>query len=83
MDKTPTIKVAVIGPQRVGKSVVANTLAGFSNVVSKDYRPTAGCRILECEKKFSEENMKTISYIKNNDLKSCKINLWDTSGDRK
>jgi GTPase SAR1 family protein len=78
-----TLKIAVIGPQRVGKTVLSNSLAEYLNVPSPDYRPTAGCRILEVEKIFTDEQIKNIKYLKTNNINKCKIQLWDVSGDKR
>ena len=78
-----TLKIAVIGPARVGKTVLSNSLAEFLNVPSPDYKPTVGCRILEVEKSFSEDQIKNLNFLKNNNINKCKIQIWDVSGDRK
>jgi GTPase SAR1 family protein len=78
-----TLKIAVIGPQKVGKTVISNSLAEYLNVIPPDYRPTVGCRILECEKQFTDEQVKNIKYLKTNNINKCKIQLWDVSGDKK
>lgn len=83
METVPTLKIAIVGPQKVGKTVIANTLSEYSNTVPQEYRPTAACRILECEKKFSEDQTKNIPYLKSNNISKCNINLWDVSGDKK
>lgn len=77
------LKIVIAGPTRVGKTVISNTLSEFSNVVPQDYHPTAGCRILECDKQFTEEQSKNIKYLKNNNISKIKIQLWDMSGDKK
>ncbi len=78
-----TLKIAVIGPQRVGKTVVSNSLSEYLNVVPPEYKPTAGCRVLEVEKSFTEDQIKNIKYLKANAISKCKIQLWDVSGDKK
>ena len=67
LNKTP-LKIAIVGPQKVGKTVIANSLSEFSHVVSPDYHPTMGCRILEMEKTFSDEQVKNIPILKNNKI---------------
>ena len=67
LNKTP-LKIAIVGPQKVGKTVIANSLSEFSHVVSPDYHPTMGCRILEMEKAFSDEQVKNIPILKNNKI---------------
>lgn len=37
-------KVIVIGPPRVGKTLISNFLAGLSKTVTEDYHPTVGAR---------------------------------------
>ena len=80
--KTP-LKIAIVGPLKIGKTVIANSLSEFSHVVSPDYHPTVSCRILEMEKNFSEDQVKNIPILKNNKLNKVKIELWDVSGDKK
>lgn len=82
LSNTP-IKIAIIGQQKVGKTVIANSLSEFSNVVAPDYHPTVGTRILEFEKNYSEEQIKNIPILKANKLSSVKIELWDVSGDKR
>ena len=82
INKTP-LKIAIVGPPKVGKTVVANSLSEFSNVVSQEYHPTVGVRILEMEKTFSEDQVKNIPVLKNNKINKVKIELWDCSGDKK
>ena len=82
INKTP-LKIAIVGPTKVGKTVVANSLSEFSNVVSQEYHPTVGVRILEMEKTFSEDQAKNIPILKNNKVNKVKIELWDCSGDKK
>ena len=66
----------IIGPRSAGKSTIANFLAGRKHVLSENYRPTVGCRILE----FEKEDPK-ISYITGDS--KITIELWDVSGDQK
>ena len=75
------LKLIIAGPSKVGKTIIANSLSEFSHVVSADYHPTRGVRILEMEKNFTGELGKRITSIK----KSSKLNieLWDISGDKK
>jgi Rab-like protein 5 len=82
LHKTP-LKILICGPQKVGKSIIANSLSEFSQVVSQDYHPTIACRILELEKQFTDEQIKSIPILKNNKLSKVKIEIWDVSGDRK
>lgn len=77
------LKIVIIGPQRVGKTIIANTLSEFSMQVPTEYKPTVGARILECDKEFNEDQIKNIKYLKNNNMNKIRIQLWDGSGDRK
>eukprot|EP00049_Salpingoeca_infusionum_P006765 m.111139 g.111139 ORF g.111139 m.111139 type:complete len:188 (+) comp13432_c0_seq1:209-772(+) len=66
-------KIVVVGPRKVGKTVLANFL---SEAVETDgqqqYRPTRGCRILKFEPDSSDG--------KRSDMM---VELWDVSGDEK
>jgi len=65
-----SLKVIVAGPKQVGKTTVANFLAGQSETLDVDKNdPTAGARILELEKSLPGVQ-ETIS-----------LELWDASGD--
>jgi len=44
------IKILIIGPKSSGKSTIANFLGGRKHILTKNYRPTNGVRILEFEK---------------------------------
>lgn len=78
-----SLKILIIGPTKVGKSVLTNTISDFTNVVPTEYRPTVGCRILECEREFSEDQIKNTKYLKDNNISKAKIQLWDVSGDKR
>jgi len=78
-----TLKIIVCGPQRVGKTVLSNTISEFSNVVPTEYKPTVGLRILECEREFTEEQLKSIPLFKGKNTNKVKIQLWDMSGDKR
>ena len=69
------IKILIIGPRSSGKSTIANFLAGRKNVLTENYRPTVGCRILEFERDAPKSQM-----ISTGDSKIT-IELWDVSGD--
>lgn len=43
-------KIAIIGPEKVGKSLIGDLLSGNNRDQPKIYRPTIGVRILEFEK---------------------------------
>jgi GTPase SAR1 family protein len=77
------LKIVVIGPTKVGKTVLTNTISEFSNIVPQDYRPTTGVRILECGKEFTEDQVKNNKFLKANNLSKSKVQLWDMSGDKK
>ncbi len=78
-----TVKIVVCGPQRVGKTVISNTISEFSNVIPVEYKATVGVRILECEKEFTEDQIKNIPSYKGKNTNKVKIQLWDISGDKK
>ena len=68
------IKVLVIGPKGSGKSTISNFLAGRKHVLTENYRPTNGVRILEFEKDAPKNpNIPGDGKIT--------IELWDVSGD--
>ena len=82
LKKNP-LKIVIVGPQKVGKTVIANSLSEFSHTVSPDYHPTVGVRILELEKPYTEEQVANIPVLKKNKITKVKIELWDMSGDRR
>ena len=82
LKKNP-LKIVIVGPQKVGKTVIANSLSEFSHTVSPDYHPTVGVRILELEKPYTEEQVANITVLKKNKITKVKIELWDMSGDRR
>ena len=77
------LKIVLVGPQKVGKTTIANSLSEFSHTISPDYHPTVGVRILETEKTYTEEQVSSIPILKKNKLNKVKIELWDMSGDRR
>ena len=77
------LKIVIVGPQKVGKTTIANSLSEFSHTISPDYHPTVGVRILETEKTYTEEQVSSISILKKNKLNKVKIEIWDMSGDRR
>ena len=67
-------KVLIIGPQRCGKTRIANFLADFETAPNFEaYNPTAGVRILECERVIRVEGRSVRQQVE----------LWDCSGDKK
>ena len=52
------LKILVVGPCRAGKTVVSNFLADATENTGGEYRPTAGCRILEFESQSLNVNSK-------------------------
>ena len=82
LKKNP-LKIVIVGPQKVGKTVIANSLSEFSHTVSPDYHPTVGVRILELEKPYTDEQVANIPVLKKNKINKVKIELWDMSGDRR
>ena len=74
-------KLAIVGPSKIGKTVIANTLSEFSKIPAADYRPTVGCRILECDKEFTDDQKRNINYLKANNLNKIKLQIFDVSGD--
>ncbi|TNV75951.1 hypothetical protein FGO68_gene15714 [Halteria grandinella] len=44
------LKLIIVGPQKSGKSTLANILGDLSDGPSQLYRPTAGCRIVDFER---------------------------------
>ncbi|KAG5193104.1 FAP9, ras superfamily GTPase-like flagellar protein [Tribonema minus] len=71
MAPSSAAKIVVCGPSRGGKTSLANFLAGLSESVghpSLKYEPTAGVRILECERQPGIAGGKVM------------VELWDVSG---
>ena len=82
LKKNP-LKIIIVGPQKVGKTVIANSLSEFSHTVSPDYHPTVGVRILELSKPYTDEQVANIPALKKNKINKVRIELWDMSGDRR
>mmetsp|Transcript_17395 Transcript_17395/g.18136 ORF Transcript_17395/g.18136 Transcript_17395/m.18136 type:complete len:172 (+) Transcript_17395:21-536(+) len=63
------LKICVVGPKGVGKTIISNYLTGQSSllVIDNKYEPTSGVRILEYEANTLQGNIN--------------IELWDASGD--
>ena len=68
------IKIIVVGPSRVGKTILANVISGHSEHPQSIYHPTCGVRILELEKEPPRGNRR------GGDGK-VQVELWDCSGD--
>ena len=68
------IKLLVVGPQKSGKSTIANLLGELAETPSETYRPTVGCRIIEHER---DPPPAVASFGK------ITLELWDVSGDFK
>ena len=77
------LKIVIVGPSKVGKTSIANSLSEFSQTISSDYHPTVGVRILETEKAYTDEQVSSIQILKKNKMNKVKIELWDMSGDRR
>ncbi|KAJ3092091.1 Elongation factor 1-gamma [Quaeritorhiza haematococci] len=77
---TKKLTVFVVGPEKSGKTSIANFLADISESLNgTDYHPTQGVRILEFERKISIMDPRK---QKNKDLEVA-IELWDCGGDSK
>ena len=44
------VKILILGPQKAGKSTIANILGDLQDGPSTIYRPTVGCRIVDFER---------------------------------
>ncbi|KAI8805003.1 hypothetical protein BJ742DRAFT_822325 [Cladochytrium replicatum] len=76
---TTKLTIFVVGPQRTGKSAVANCIAELSDSLnSTEYHPTQGVRILEFDRKVSIDS-KRPSYRSKEVVVS--VELWDCGGD--
>lgn len=64
------LKIIIIGPERVGKSMIADYFYNPSRETPKIYRPTIGVRILEIEKTLTINGREITKQIE----------LWDCSG---
>jgi GTPase SAR1 family protein len=68
MSKEDKVKIVLAGPKEVGKTVIANYLAGDRVLFGQEYRPTIGVRIREFDTFYSK-------------LSKVSVELWDVSGD--
>ena len=82
LKKNP-LKIVIVCPQRVGKTIIANSLSEFSNSVSPDYNPKIGVRIFELEKPYIDEQVANIPVLKKNKLNKVKFEIWNISWDRR
>ncbi|KAI9347174.1 P-loop containing nucleoside triphosphate hydrolase protein [Zopfochytrium polystomum] len=66
------ITVFVVGPQKSGKTSIANHLADLADSLnSSEYHPTRGVRILEFDRAINPRNKEIV----------ISVELWDCSGD--
>mmetsp|Transcript_8436 Transcript_8436/g.13994 ORF Transcript_8436/g.13994 Transcript_8436/m.13994 type:complete len:171 (-) Transcript_8436:186-698(-) len=67
------LKFIVAGPKGSGKTLISNCIVGSGeeNLVSDNYQPTAGVRILEHELRL------------HNISEDINVEIWDASGDHK
>lgn len=78
---TNRTKIVIVGSPKVGKSTLANFIAGISKAfMQSDYIPTVGARILEFERRVTVGEPKTRFQTGE---KTVLIELWDVSGDGK
>lgn len=73
-----TFKIAVIGPQKSGKTVISNQLVGKPSAPNK-YDATVGCRILPASKTLPVWNRDRTKRAQ----VALDVELWDCSGDHK
>ena len=70
------VKLVTMGPQRCGKTRVANLLAGVDETPDLNaYDATVGVRILEFDKTVERSGGRATTQLK--------VELWDASGDKK
>mmetsp|Transcript_545 Transcript_545/g.75 ORF Transcript_545/g.75 Transcript_545/m.75 type:complete len:112 (-) Transcript_545:273-608(-) len=68
------IKIIVLGPTGVGKTVISNLISDHSDTPPSVYHPTVGVRILELQKEPPRSNRRA-------GASSVEIEIWDCSGD--
>lgn len=68
------VKILVLGPSGVGKTVLSNLIADHSDTPPSVYHPTVGVRILEMRKEPPRANRRAGET-------NVEIELWDCSGD--
>ena len=76
-----TIKIPIIGPKGVGKSVFANAITDLGNEVVLDYKPTIGVRIMTKELELTKE-LREKKNITSTKVKAIDFEFWDMSGNR-
>lgn len=71
------LKILLVGPQKVGKTTVANFLSEHSENLGAgdEYKPTAALRIVEFERELTQDGPWGGS-------KRVSVQLWDVSGDQ-
>jgi len=69
------LKVLIIGPEKIGKSVISNFLFNDMKESPQVYRPTVGFRILESERKIKH----SVSGME----ETVMVDFWDLSGNLK
>lgn len=57
------IKILLIGPEKVGKSVIAECLFNGSKKEPRMYRPTVGVRVIEFERKIQMDSSEYIVKV--------------------
>eukprot|EP00128_Syssomonas_multiformis_P012246 Colp12_sorted_trinity150504_noHs@3137 len=73
------VKICLIGPSKVGKTVIANFIADITDTPPAEYYPTIGCRILEFDRTVSGESDEDASSGRASNNKAS-VELWDCSG---
>ena len=68
------VKILVLGPQKAGKTTLANILGDLQDGLSTVYRPTVGARIVD----FERDPPAAVSQFG-----KIHVELWDVSGDFK
>ncbi|KAJ3131112.1 Intraflagellar transport protein 22 [Physocladia obscura] len=67
------LSVFVVGPQKTGKTTIANYLADLADSLNgNEYHPTQGVRILEFDRRLNNTKGKDLQIS---------VEVWDCSGD--